>query len=376
MARAWMAAGGVAVDEAIDPADEMLLTIADYPRVEPQHDLLEYFRAGHEARLCLEHALAAAGRRLADTRALLDFACGYGRVTRHLVQALDPARIWSADVLTGGVDFVSRRFGVHGLVSHSDPARLELPRRYDVIWVGSLFSHLPRRSFAAWLTRLLDALSDDGLLVFTTHGPDVVPEVPKDPSGFTFVARSESRTLDTEEYGATFVAPSVLADIARECGVVALAGNQADLWWIQDLWVAARAPVPGLADLARAPLLRGKIDHLKIEPVPGGPAATTHRAWIGGWTLCASHDAPVREVQVLMDGQAVAAAELLPGDPAQTLLPGCEHAVWRLHGDVSALPAGRHVIAATAVAGAGRRFALDARIFDHVPGQPLLWTEA
>jgi hypothetical protein len=297
----------------------------------------------------------------------------------HLVGSLAPDRIWSADVLAGGLDFVGSRFGVHTLLSHADPARVELPRRFPLIWVGSLFSHLPRRRFGAWLTRLLDALTDDGLLVFSTHGPGVVASVPKDPSGFTFVPQSESLTLDTEEYGATFVDPALLREIAARCGAPHLHGNHRDLWWIQDVWAASPRPRPGLERLSRAPVVRGRLDHLKIAPAasgaPGSPRPT--QAWIGGWTLTAAHDAPVREVTVLLDGSTVASAELLPpGQGGDELLPGCVHAGWQLHGDVSALAAGSHVLAVTAVAGSGQRFCIDARHFEHVPGEALLWTEA
>ena len=76
---------------------------------------------------------------------------------------------------------------------------------FDLIYVGSLYSHLPRERFEAYLRRMFDALAPQGLLIFTTHGDAVEPGIPKEPGGFTFVPSSESERLDTQEYGSSFV---------------------------------------------------------------------------------------------------------------------------------------------------------------------------
>ena len=75
--------------------------------------------------------------------ALLDFASGYGRLTRHLVLALDPVRVWVSDIKDKAVAFQRRRFGVHGFPSTAEPDDLAVTERFDLIFVGSLFSHLP-----------------------------------------------------------------------------------------------------------------------------------------------------------------------------------------------------------------------------------------
>ena len=60
-----------------------------------------------------------------------------------------PGRIWASDLQTDAVDFVRDTFGVQALASHADPARFAPERRFDFIWVASLFSHLPESLFHA-----------------------------------------------------------------------------------------------------------------------------------------------------------------------------------------------------------------------------------
>src|SRR4051812_44396001 len=81
----------------------------------------------------------------------LDFACGYGRLLRFLSLAVTPERIWASDLQADAVGFVRDAFGVRALASHADPSRFAPDRRFDFIWVASLFSHLPEPLFDAWL---------------------------------------------------------------------------------------------------------------------------------------------------------------------------------------------------------------------------------
>jgi SAM-dependent methyltransferase len=347
---AWLAAQGVLSGFAreIHPDDDMLQHVRDQAGGETPRERFAYYRAGHEALLCLEHVLACAGRTLDDVDGLLEFASGYGRLTRHLARRIDAQRIWAADILPDAASFLHRTFGVHALHSAQEPAALALPRRFDVIWVGSLFSHLPRRRFGPWLRRLVDALSDEGLLIFSTHGADVVAEVPKHASGFTFVAQSESRRLAPDEYGSSFVTPDVVRAIAAGQGVAHLHVVERELWWIQDVWVAARRAHPGLAAWTPAPIVRGRIERVELD--------RAGRAGLSGWTLTARGISPVRSVRVWLDGRDAGPAVL--GDAARALAgverrPGFVHTDWHLQGDVSSLRAGRHTLAVVGQAAAG-----------------------
>lgn len=118
----------------------------------------------------IEAALARAGRTWADVDACLDLPCGFGRVTRHLARRLDPKRIVACDLDRQAVRFCAAEFGVVPLYSTPDLRALRFPRTYDLIFVGSLLTHLPPPRDRHALETLAGALAPSGVLVFSTQG--------------------------------------------------------------------------------------------------------------------------------------------------------------------------------------------------------------
>jgi SAM-dependent methyltransferase len=104
---------------------------------------------------------------------LLDFACGYGRALRFFRAAFPEAKLVASDISTEAVDFCTQEFGALPVYSHEDPHAIDLPGPFDVIWVGSLFSHVPESRWIEFLDLLTSVLSEDGLLVFTVQGRNV-----------------------------------------------------------------------------------------------------------------------------------------------------------------------------------------------------------
>ena len=127
-----------------------------------------YLACGRSALRAVRLALAAAGR--ADVRRVLDFPCGHGRVLRALAAAFPAAELHACDLLAAGVAYCHRRLGAVPLGSDPDPARVRLPGGYDLIWVGSLFTHLDAPRWPGFLRLFHAALAPGGVCVVTTHG--------------------------------------------------------------------------------------------------------------------------------------------------------------------------------------------------------------
>lgn len=147
------------VIRAVASSDEMFL------------DEEHYFRVGRSALEWIAHSLRAARKDSREVRSVLDLPCGYGRVLRYLRAAFPRAEITACDLLRDGVDFCAETFGARPLYSDEDPAKIPLAREaYDLVWVGSLLTHLDARRWPPFLELFRASLRPGGVLVFTTCG--------------------------------------------------------------------------------------------------------------------------------------------------------------------------------------------------------------
>jgi SAM-dependent methyltransferase len=221
------------------------------------------------------------GRRLWETQAavlrwrfgtfdpgfqLLDFASGYGRVTRFAMRDVPPERIWVADIYAEGVRFQEENFGVHGLVSHADPDRFECSETFDAILVSSLFTHLPETTFRAWLARLFSLLRPGGVLVFSVHDEDLLPPDRALPSsGVLFDPSSESGSLPTEQYGTTWVnEPFVRRTLDELAPQASICRFPRGLNFFQDLYVVVPEPSCDFSGLKLPAIAEGFVEHCSL----------------------------------------------------------------------------------------------------------------
>ncbi|MDP3230301.1 MAG: class I SAM-dependent methyltransferase [Acidovorax sp.] len=223
--------------------------------ISERDDIFGFFRGHHSSRNPLRDYLADGWRTLSELMLLLEavdqpllkmprvleFASGHGRFTRHLVKALGPGRVVVSDVVPSAVEFSHTTFGVEGFLSASAPEDVQWPGRYDLVFVLSLFSHLPRSTWSRWLAVLYEAVAPGGLLVFSTHGIKAAnfDHVTMDEEGYFFAASSESTAIDEQEYGTTFTSEAfVLARIAETLGADKLVHKSpVHFWNHQDAYV-------------------------------------------------------------------------------------------------------------------------------------------
>ncbi|HWZ85738.1 MAG TPA: class I SAM-dependent methyltransferase [Thermoanaerobaculia bacterium] len=272
-----LAGEGRALVTQIHPSDEMYRFDLAGPHRSPETAAIRYFAAAHSIFRTVSEVVAWRFGNYGGVRSFLDFASGYGRATRFLARALDPARITAAEIDPGAVRFQEQAFGVRGCVCGTDPGALSCPGPFDVVLAVSFFSHLPAARFGAWLACLYALVGDGGVLIFSTHGPELLPEGETMPAaGLAFRPESETARLDQNEYGTSWVtADFVRATAAGSAG--RLFAFPRGLCGHQDLYALAKPPHPPGADLR---LSRDPLGALMAANVDGGVVMT--HGWAAG----------------------------------------------------------------------------------------------
>lgn len=184
---------------------------------------------------------------------VLDFACGFGRLLRFLACCDRDLAIAASDIQPEALRFVGTEFGVETLASHLEPEAFTPGRHFDLIWVASLFSHLPEALFHRWLARLHALLTPRGVLCFSVHDEAILPPGRAMPAGgLLFLNESEDAGLDSTAYGTTYVTQAfVRAAFARSVGSgMALHRLPKALAHEQDLYVIAADRTRDLSALA------------------------------------------------------------------------------------------------------------------------------
>ena len=171
-----MLLGVMAADHPADYPSGVIEEIS--PRDQMFRDPERYLRSGRKGLDCIRLGMAAAGRTAVDS--VLDLPCGYGRVLRWIKAEFPGARLGACDIDREGVDFCAQTFGAEPVYGQDDPADVEVEDDYDLIWSGSLFTHLPPPQWDGFLDLFERALAPGGLVVFTTHGRRIA-ELMRDP---------------------------------------------------------------------------------------------------------------------------------------------------------------------------------------------------
>jgi len=133
-------------------------------------DLSAYFRTTQSAWKAIENSLAASGRAKNTINTILDFGSGYGRVYRALVAAFPHAKLTACDLMVDGAKFCAETFGGDWVQSQDTLENVVMPRKYDLVWLGSVFTHLPEFRWHRLLQFLAEHTSTNGIVIFTSHG--------------------------------------------------------------------------------------------------------------------------------------------------------------------------------------------------------------
>jgi SAM-dependent methyltransferase len=182
---------------------------------------------------------------------ILDLPCGHGRVLRWLRAHYHYATITACDLDRDGVDFCAQQFRATPVYSHPDLSQLPFQAQFDLIWVGSLVTHLRRDRWLATLDHLVKWTRECGVIIFTTQGRtvssllargrrDVAENIDKAAllaeyarTGFAYQRYFESNA--EEDYGLALSSPEwVLRTLQRYPDIIVRAYLE-EAWGMQDV---------------------------------------------------------------------------------------------------------------------------------------------
>jgi SAM-dependent methyltransferase len=149
------------ISKTISPNDQMFAG-----------NIKHYFSVSDSAIKCIETAINIRNRLhiVNDIKTILDLPCGHGRVLRSLKAYFPKAKITACDLNKDGVDFCVEIFNVEGIYSDNEISKIGISQKYDLIWCGSLLTHLNEKKSKMFLDFFISLLDNMGILVVSLHG--------------------------------------------------------------------------------------------------------------------------------------------------------------------------------------------------------------
>lgn len=191
-----------------------------------------YLQTGISALNAIYASLNAADVQPDQVSAVMDYACGYGRVTRWLQATFAKSSLYAGDLDPKAVAAVSSLMGAQTVQLTKDLS-LPLPGKFDLIWVGSLVTHLKEEAVQNLLQFLGQSLTQTGVLVVTAHGDYVADRIRRREKSYN-LAESEMQPLlaayentgfafapypGEDDYGISINTPAKLTQMACEAGL-------------------------------------------------------------------------------------------------------------------------------------------------------------
>jgi SAM-dependent methyltransferase len=224
----------------------MFSFMRDHLKVSHEHAVEHYLLHGRQTtELFCELVAEYGGARGPAT--LLEFASGYGCVTRFLIDACPNTDITCCDIHPAAVAFLQSEFGVDAVLSNKSPEQVSIDRTFDVVFVVSLFSHLPKATWTRWLRSISRCVAKGGLLIFTTHGYTSASanfaSAEINDEGYWFHPASEQADIDPEEYGSTITTPKFVHKQVASIHDLRVVGHRpGGLQKNQDVYILKRLP--------------------------------------------------------------------------------------------------------------------------------------
>jgi SAM-dependent methyltransferase len=162
-----------------------------------------YEQVGESALRCVLAALTLANA--PPPNSILDFGSGSGRVLRWLQAAFPTASLGVCDVRDDALEFCHTTFGAHPWRSSENIEELVAPHSYDLIWSGSVLTHLNEDDCESLISRFMQWLNPGGLAVFTTHGRRAISNLVNKRLVYASPEKTDRIVSDFRDRGYSFV---------------------------------------------------------------------------------------------------------------------------------------------------------------------------
>jgi SAM-dependent methyltransferase len=134
-------------------------------------DIPGFLAGGRRTADDIEGVLTGVGASVAGARRALDFGCGCGRLLIEAARRWPGVAWYGCDVDERAVRWCADHLPLTVVANQPFPPLPFPERSFDLIWCGSVFTHLDESRQDAWLAELVGRLAPGGYLLASVHGP-------------------------------------------------------------------------------------------------------------------------------------------------------------------------------------------------------------
>ncbi|MDX2143921.1 MAG: methyltransferase domain-containing protein [Rhodospirillaceae bacterium] len=121
----------------------------------------------------IARAMATVGATLAGPQSFLDFGCGCGRLAHAVAASMPDLRYAGCDIDRRAIGWCRDNLPGQSFVANGEHPPCPFPDgTFDVVWCGSVFTHIDEARQDEWLSELKRILKPGGLLLASVHGRD------------------------------------------------------------------------------------------------------------------------------------------------------------------------------------------------------------
>jgi SAM-dependent methyltransferase len=213
-----------------------------------------YFEVGQGALSLVLRAMILCQKPTVEN--VLVLPCGYGRELRHFVNAFPKADYTACEIEDAKMEYCATQFGARAVPSSVDFDTLTFDRSFDLIWSGSLLTHLPEHRYRSALSLFSRVLAPGGIALVTLQGRNTphFQEVEfeyMDQEGMVDAVKTFTETgwafapyPGEVDYGITFALPSVVHTYLEQDPTVSCRGYIERGWDDhQDVLIFQKEPI-------------------------------------------------------------------------------------------------------------------------------------